>query len=103
LHSTAPKHANAASPESPHEDRYQATGVEPSRKQCFRSDQSGIFCGIFERKREQVKRVLKFTDPELAKRRRAIHRQKVERLTFTDPGGATNMPARFYRVDVTAP
>jgi fibronectin-binding autotransporter adhesin len=24
-------------------------------------------------------------------------------LTFTDPGGATNFPARFYRVDVTAP
>jgi T5SS/PEP-CTERM-associated repeat protein len=24
-------------------------------------------------------------------------------LTFTDPGGATNLPARFYRVDCTAP
>jgi len=24
-------------------------------------------------------------------------------LTFTDPGGATNFPARFYRVDCTAP
>jgi T5SS/PEP-CTERM-associated repeat protein len=24
-------------------------------------------------------------------------------LTFTDPGGATNLPSRFYRVDVTAP
>jgi hypothetical protein len=24
-------------------------------------------------------------------------------LTFTDPGGATNLPSRFYRVDCTAP
>jgi hypothetical protein len=29
--------------------------------------------------------------------------QSSNTLTFTDPGGATNVPARFYRVLVTAP
>ena len=37
----------------------------------IRPDQSGIFYGIFKRKREQVKRGLKTTHPEPAKCRRA--------------------------------
>lgn len=36
---------------------------------------------IFQRDAKQVKRSLKTTDPELAKRRQEIHRQKVERRT----------------------
>lgn len=35
---------------------------------------------VFQRDGKQVKRSLKTTDPELAKRRREVRRQKVERL-----------------------
>jgi len=47
----------------------------------YRSSVTDVYYAIFQRDGRQVKRSLKTTDPELAKRRREIHRQKVERLT----------------------
>jgi integrase len=47
----------------------------------YRSSRTDVYYAIFQREGRQVKRSLKTTDPELAKRRREIHRQKVERLT----------------------
>jgi hypothetical protein len=45
-----------------------------------RSGDSGIFYGIFTRKGDQVKKSLKTTDKELARRRLEALRQKVARL-----------------------
>jgi integrase len=46
----------------------------------YRSADSGIFYGIFTRKDDQVKKSLKTTDKELARRRLEALRQKVARL-----------------------
>ena len=46
----------------------------------YRSSRTNVYYAIFQRDGKQVKRSLKTTDPELAKRRREVHRQKVERL-----------------------
>jgi integrase len=46
----------------------------------YRSADSGIFYGIFTRKGDQVKKSLKTTDKELARRRLEALRQKVARL-----------------------
>jgi hypothetical protein len=45
------------------------------------SSRTDVYSLIFQRDVGQVKRRLNTTDPELAKRRREIHRQKVERLS----------------------
>ncbi len=50
----------------------------------YRSADSGIFYGIFTRKGDQVKRSLKTTDKELARRRLEDLRQKVARLNTKD-------------------
>jgi integrase len=47
----------------------------------YRSTTTDVYYAIFQRDGRQVKRSLKTTDPELAKRRREEHRRKVERLT----------------------
>ena len=46
----------------------------------YRSSDSGVFYGIFTRKGDQVKKSLKTTDKELARRRLEALRQKVARL-----------------------
>jgi integrase len=46
----------------------------------YRSSNSGMFYGIFTRKGDQVKKSLKTTDKELARRRLEALRQKVARL-----------------------
>ena len=50
----------------------------------YRSSLTGVYYGIFERDRRQVKRSLKTADRELAKRRIEELRRKVERLTADD-------------------
>lgn len=71
----------------------QSQVLEKTNIPClYRSDASGIFYGIFTRGSEQVKKSLKTTDKELARRRLESLRQKVARLntkagrefTFTD-------------------
>ena len=52
----------------------------PVGDRLHRSSRADVHPVIFQRDGKQVKRGLKTTDPELAKRRREIHRQKVERL-----------------------
>ena len=55
----------------------------------YRSRCTNIYAVIFQRAQRQVKRSLKTTDPEPAKHRREIHRQKVERL---NSDSAKNLP-----------
>ncbi len=50
----------------------------------YRSSHTDVYYGIFERDGRQVKRSLKTTDRELAKRRLEELRRKVERLTADD-------------------
>ena len=59
----------------------------------YRSSRTDVYYAIFQRDGKQVKRSLKTTDPELAKRRREIHRQKVERL---NSDSAKNLPFAEY-------
>jgi integrase len=59
----------------------------------YRSSRTEVYYAIFQRDGKQVKRSLKTTDPELAKRRREVHRQKVERLTSDS---AKNLPFAEY-------
>jgi integrase len=55
--------------------------LEKSNIPClYRSSDSGVFYGIFTRKGDQVKKSLKTTDKELARRRLEALRQKVARL-----------------------
>src|SRR5277367_6832435 len=55
--------------------------LEKSNIPClYRSSASGVFYGIFTRKGDQVKKSLKTTDKELARRRLEALRQKVVRL-----------------------
>lgn len=59
----------------------QSQVLEKTNIPClYRSDASGIFYGIFTRGSEQVKKSLKTTDKELARRRLESLRQKVARL-----------------------
>lgn len=53
----------------------------------YRSTATDVYYAIFQRDGKQVKRSLKTTDPELAKRRREEHRRKVERLTSDSAKG----------------
>lgn len=64
----------------------------------YRSDATGIYYAIFERDGRQVKRSLKTTDPELAKRRRNDLRTKVERLTSAGKA----LPFAEYEIDEKA-
>ena len=59
----------------------------------YRSTVTDVYYAIFQRDGKQVKRSLKTTDPELAKRRREVHRQKVERL---NSDSAKNLPFAEY-------
>jgi hypothetical protein len=59
----------------------------------YRSSLTDRYYAIFQRDGRQVKRSLKTTDPELAKRRREEHRRKVERLTGDD---AKTLPFAEY-------
>src|SRR5437868_132801 len=59
----------------------------------YRSSATDVYYAIFQRDGRQVKRSLKTTDPELAKRRREDHRRKVERLTGSD---AKTLPFAEY-------
>ena len=59
----------------------------------YRSSRTDVYYAIFQRDGKQVKRSLKTTDPELAKRRREVHRQKVERL---NSDSAKNLPFAEY-------
>src|SRR5277367_443004 len=55
--------------------------LEKSNIPClYRSSASGVFYGIFTRKGDQIKKSLKTTDKELARRRLEALRQKVARL-----------------------
>ncbi len=63
----------------------------------YRSSVTDVYYAIFERDGRQVKRSLKTTDPELAKRRREDHRTKVERLAST--GRA--LPFAEYKLNET--
>jgi len=55
--------------------------LEKTNVSClYRSADSGMFYGIFTRKGDQVKKSLKTTDKELARRRLEALRQKVARL-----------------------
>ena len=55
--------------------------LEKTNISClYRSADSGMFYGIFTRKGDQVKKSLKTTDKELARRRLEALRQKVARL-----------------------
>jgi hypothetical protein len=65
----------------------------------YRSSVTDVYYAIFTRDDRQVKRSLKTKDPELAKRRREVHRRKVERLTADD---AKTLPfAEYQRNDET--
>jgi site-specific recombinase XerD len=59
----------------------------------YRSSLTDRYYAIFGRDGRQVKRSLKTTDPELAKRRREEYRRKVERLTVDD---AKTLPFAEY-------
>src|SRR5713226_1936430 len=59
----------------------------------YRSTVTDVYYAIFQRDGKQVKRSLKTTDPELAKRRREVHRQKVERL---NSDSAKHLPFAEY-------
>jgi site-specific recombinase XerD len=59
----------------------------------YRSSVTDVYYAIFTRDDRQVKRSLKTKDPELAKRRREVHRRKVERLTADD---AKTLPFAEY-------
>ena len=59
----------------------------------YRSSRTDVYYAIFQRDGKQVKRSLKPTDPELVKRRRETHRQKVERL---NSDSAKNLPFAEY-------
>jgi hypothetical protein len=48
----------------------------------YRSSRTDVYYASFQRDGKQVKRSLKTTDPELAKRRREVHRQKIGRLNI---------------------
>ena len=55
--------------------------LEKTNVPClYRSSDSGTFYGIFSRKGDQIKKSLKTTDKELARRRLEALRQKVARL-----------------------
>lgn len=62
----------------------------------YRSDATHVYYGIFERDGRQVKRSLKTTDRELAKRKVEELRRKVERLTGDD---SKTLPFAEYRRD----
>jgi site-specific recombinase XerD len=62
----------------------------------YRSSDTNVYYAIFQRDGRQVKRSLRTTDPELAKRRREEHRRKVERLTASD---AKTLPFAEYKRD----
>jgi integrase len=62
----------------------------------YRSSVTDVYYAIFTRDGRQVKRSLKTTDPELAKRRREEYRRKVERLTADD---AKTLPFAEYDKD----
>jgi len=64
----------------------------------YRSSHTHVYYAIFERDGRQVKRSLRTTDPELAKRRREDLRRKVERLTASD---AKVLPFVEYKRDET--
>jgi site-specific recombinase XerD len=62
----------------------------------YRSSVTDIYYGIFKREGRQVKRSLKTTDRELAKRKLEELRRKVDRLTGDD---AKTLPFTEYRRD----
>jgi integrase len=60
---------------------HKSQALEKTNIPClYRSADSGIFYGIFSRKGDQIKKSLKTTDKELARRRLEALRQKVARL-----------------------
>jgi len=60
---------------------HKSQALEKTNIPClYRSADSGIFYGIFSRKGDQIKKSLKTTDKELARRRLEGLRQKVARL-----------------------
>ena len=62
----------------------------------YRSDSTHTYYGIFDRDGRQVKRSLRTTDRELAKRKLEELRRKVDRLTRDD---AKTLPFTEYRRD----
>ncbi|MBM3890705.1 MAG: hypothetical protein FJ388_16460, partial [Verrucomicrobia bacterium] len=61
--------------------------LAPAGECLYRSRASGIYYGVFKRAGRQVKRSLKTTDKELARRRLEHLRQKVARLNTKVGGG----------------
>lgn len=62
----------------------------------YRSETSSVYYALFKRDGKQIRRSLKTTDKDLARRRLADLRQKVERLTSDN---AKRLPFTEYRVD----
>ncbi len=81
------------------------TTIQPTRQnqtlhkagQClYRSDHSGVYYAVFKRGGKQVKRSLKTTEKELAKRKLEVFRRKVARL---NTGSGSKMLFAEYRRD----
>jgi hypothetical protein len=73
-----------------------ATGQQTLKRvatNLYRSSQSGVYYAIFKRKRRQVKRSLRTTNRELARRRLDELRHKIDRLKS---GDAKTLPFAEY-------